>query len=307
MNAPAFAVQLQRFDSPKELTRVAIKIESMGFDKITVPDHIDSQLDPLILCTHIASSTSKITVGTAMINNQIRNPALIARSFGSLAGLYPGRMELGLGAGWKTEDCLATGMPVEPAGKRVDRLAEALQILEISRTTEVINFSGNYYNLQGLRMPKASGHFSIAVGGGGPRMLKLAARYADTVGVNPRLDSNLNTQQMVKELTIESHWEKIQTVKTEALSLDRPAPRIQLRTVVAEVRNDSIRRLTELAAPFGVDAATARTMPPVLVGTAGELAEKIMTVSAEIGIDEWIIHEDQFEQFSKVIEVVKGR
>jgi probable F420-dependent oxidoreductase len=133
-----------------------------------------------------AEATTSLRVGTFVFCNDFRHPAVLAKEAATLDLLSEGRFELGLGAGVGPSDYNQMGIPFESAGTRVSRLEESLQIIKHLFTEEVVNFSGKYYTITGMRgapRPVQQPHPPILVGGSGKRMLAIAARQADIITI----------------------------------------------------------------------------------------------------------------------------
>jgi len=133
--------------------------------------------------------TTRLRVGTLVLSNDFRHPAIVAHEAASLHLLSGGRFELGIGAGWYQPEYAAAGIAFDTAGRRIARLDESLSIIKGLLAGTQVRHSGEFYQIGGLDldvlpMPR-SGVPRLLVGGGGPRMLRLAARHADIVGVLP--------------------------------------------------------------------------------------------------------------------------
>jgi probable F420-dependent oxidoreductase len=174
------------FEEISQLARVA---EAEGLDSVWLEDHFFFTSRPLLECfttlTALARLTEEIRLGTLVICNSYRNPALVAKMAATIDHLSMGRLCLGIGAGWHREEYEAYGYEFPPPGARVSQLEEALQVILSLWTQERSTFEGRWYSLkEALCDPKPvqKPHPPIWVGGGKPRILRIAARWAD--GVN---------------------------------------------------------------------------------------------------------------------------
>ena len=112
---------------------------------------------------------------------------MLAKEAATLDWLSNGRLDFGLGTGWLRSDYDGLGIPLDPPGVRISRLEEAIQIIKGLFGPEPVTFSGQYYNvteLNGLPKPIQQPRPPFLIGGGGPRMLSLAAREADIVSID---------------------------------------------------------------------------------------------------------------------------
>src|SRR5215469_14566245 len=164
--------------------------EKLGFHSIWLVDHMWTGQMPdldhvecLAAMSGLAAATEAIRIGTLVICNSYRNPALLAKSLCTIDQISGGRLEIGLGAGWMAEEYRAYGYQFPSMGERLKQLAEGLEILKQMLTEKRANFQGRYYtvadainNPKGVQKP----HPPITIGGSGEKvMLKLVAKYAD--------------------------------------------------------------------------------------------------------------------------------
>jgi len=127
----------------------------------------------------LTEATQRVEVGTLVLCNLFRNPALLAKMADTLDEVSKGRFVLGVGAGWNEPEFRAFGIPFD---HRVGRLEEALQIISPLLKTGHVDFEGKYYQVRDCeitpRGPRVGGP-PVLVAGSGPRMLRLTAQYAD--------------------------------------------------------------------------------------------------------------------------------
>jgi probable F420-dependent oxidoreductase len=167
---------------------VVQQAEADGFDSIWLADHLFYR-DPgqptrgvwecWTMLAALAEATQRVDLGTMVLCNSLRNPAVLAKMATAADEVSGGRLILGVGAGWNEPEYEAFGMPFD---HRVGRFDEALQILRPLLRDGQVDFEGQYYqarNCEDLpRGPRPEGP-PLLVGGGGPRLLELTARYAD--------------------------------------------------------------------------------------------------------------------------------
>ena len=163
----------------------------MGYTALYLPDHFGDQPGPIAALMAAADATTRLRIGSLVFDNDYRHPVVLAKEAATLDLLSDGRLDLGLGAGWLVSDYEQAGIPYDSAGIRIDRLAEAVTIVKGLFTGEEFSFSGKYYTingLEGLPRPVQKPHPPILLGGGGRKMLTLAAREADIVHINYNLN-----------------------------------------------------------------------------------------------------------------------
>lgn len=153
-------------------------------------DHFGPQLAPLPSLVAAAEATSRLRVGTFVLDNDFRHPAALAKEAATVDLLSAGRLELGIGAGWNPADYRKTGLPFEAPGVRISRLEEALAILEAYFAGDgPVSFEGRFYAVHDLDpapRPVQRPRPPLLIGANGPRMLRLAARHADILNFPDR-------------------------------------------------------------------------------------------------------------------------
>ena len=155
-----------------------------------MPDHLGRQLSPIGALAAAAAVTTRLRIGSFVYANDYRHPLLLAREAATLDHLSGGRLELGIGAGWNVPDYRQLGMPYDRPGLRIDRMVESLGIIKRLLAGERVTHDGPHYHLDGARLaPRpVQARVPILIGGGGPRMLRIAAREADIVGLLPQFN-----------------------------------------------------------------------------------------------------------------------
>src|ERR1700759_3595011 len=166
--------------------------EDLGYSTLYVSDHLDAQFGPLVATTVAAETTSTLHVGFAVLNNDLRNPVVLAKEIATLGLAAEGRVEVGLGAGWLRSDYEQAGIEFDEPAVRVDRLAESLTVMKRLWNQGGANFAGRYHTVRGARCePRPASPPRVIVGGGSRKILTVAAEHADTVGVNTSLASGV--------------------------------------------------------------------------------------------------------------------
>jgi len=182
---------------------LAVAGEQAGFDSVWVMDHF-WQLPPLggptqpmlegyTLLGGLAARTRRVKLGTLVTGVTYRNPALLAKMVTTLDIVSSGRAMLGLGAAWYEEEHDALGFDFPPAGERLDRLEEALQICRAMFTEEAPSFAGKHYRIEkALNIPRPvqpNGPRIMVGGSGEKRTLRLVAQYADMCNIHGSPDT----------------------------------------------------------------------------------------------------------------------
>jgi probable F420-dependent oxidoreductase len=263
--------------SGKEFTELARKAEGNGFSTLFVPDHfIDHQLAPTVALAHAAAVTDTLRIGPLVLGNDYKHPVVLAREAGTLDLLSDGRLELGIGAGWMTADYEKAGMRLDPASVRIARLAESIAILKGLFAAGPFTFEGEHYRvteLDGQPKPVQNPHPPFIVGGGGPKILALAAREAEIVGVNANLRSgDGNSPDAARSLTSAATDQKLASLRAAA---GDGFDELEIQTLVGfvHIAEHTQSIIDAMAQSFGVEPADARMAPVTLVGSEAEIID----------------------------------
>jgi alkanesulfonate monooxygenase SsuD/methylene tetrahydromethanopterin reductase-like flavin-dependent oxidoreductase (luciferase family) len=162
----------------------ARRAEELGFDSVWVMDHIwiegehgrRGSHEPLMALAYVAARTNRIKLGTAVLCNSFRHPGQLAREVAALADAAPGRVILGIGAGWYQSEYRAFGIPYD---HRVGRLEETLRVLRPLLEGQRVDLAGRHLTMDGAQVLTTAPAPPIWMGGGGDRMMRLTAEHAD--------------------------------------------------------------------------------------------------------------------------------
>jgi probable F420-dependent oxidoreductase len=180
-----FGISLGGTPTRAELAAGLRRAESAGFEVICTADHISSRLSVFPLLS-LAAELSGLRVSPMVIANDYHHPVSVARDGASLDLLSDGRFELGIGTGWIKEQYDSIGLAYDPPSVRVDRFEEALQIILGCWSGQPFTFTGNHYRVEGVTCPQPAQRPRppVFIAGSGRRMLSLAGRVADIVGIS---------------------------------------------------------------------------------------------------------------------------
>jgi probable F420-dependent oxidoreductase len=286
----------------------ARRVEGLGYSTLTMPDHfVGTELAPIVALAFAAAATDALRVGMLVLGNDYKHPAVVAKEAATLDLLSEGRLELGLGAGWMTADYTALGLPYDPHRTRIERLAEAIEIVRRCWADAPFDFDGEHYTIRGYdALPKPiQQHPPIVVGGGGRHLLRLAGRTADVVGINPNLRAGEIGADAAQSTLAAVTRQKIEWVR-EGAGARFDEIELQIRYFMTAVTDDA-RGLAEALAPgFGVTPDDALESGTVLVGTVDEICDTLVQRRAEWGVSYVIVGDDLFEAFAPVVARLAG-
>ena len=214
-----FGIQLATAPTGAEWATLARRAEDLGYSTLFVPDHFGDQLAPVPALMAAADATTTLRVGALVFDNDYKHPVVLAKEAATLDVLSGGRLELGIGAGWMNTDYEQSGIPKDPAGVRIDRMVEGIAVMKGLFAEGVFSFDGKHYSindLDGLPKPAQRPHPPIIIGGGGRRVLSIAAREADIVGVNPAIVSGAADAETARDAVPAATDKKLEWVRAAA-------------------------------------------------------------------------------------------
>lgn len=303
-----FGVQLDKPLAGTSWAETARRVAALGYSTLFIPDHFGDQLAPMVALASAAEAAPGLRVGTLVLDNDYRHPLVTAKEAATLDQLSGGRLELGIGAGWMRTDYDESGIPYDPPGVRVDRLAEAVAVLKALWREEKVTWAGEHYRLseaQGLPRPSTPGGPPLLIGGGSPRVLGLAAREADIVGVNPNLRSGAVDASVAADVLAERFDEKVAWVREAAG--DRLADiELQCLCFIVQIGDDREAALARLAPFFGLSTEDAAGIPIALVGKPSQVADTLEERRERWGFSYWVVHAPEMEDFAPVVERLAG-
>jgi probable F420-dependent oxidoreductase len=299
-----FCVQASHLGAPEELLPLARRAEDAGVAVLTVADHLDDELSPVAALMAAADATTTLRVGTLVFANDYRHPALLAKEAAVIDRLSGGRLEFGLGAGWMTTDYASTGIPMDPPSVRIARLDEALRVIRALWTGQPVDHAGEHYTVSGLTcrpLPAQRPSPPIVIGGGGRKVLEVAARHADVVHLNPSLPAGVIDHRAGPSATEAATDQKLDWIRGAAG--DRFSRlTIGVRIHLAIVTDDRDGFYDALAGGFGLTPAEARRSPHALCGTVEQIADDLVERRERFGISDIGISASALEELTPVIQ-----
>lgn len=304
-----FGVTLERTSNQDQIADQARRAEELGYSCMVMTDHLDSRNGPLVTITAAALATTSLRVGTLVLCNDYRHPAVLAKELATLDRLSNGRLEVGIGAGWMTTDYVQAGLPKDRAGVRIARLAEAVSVMDGCFGDGPFDFAGEYYTISGLDAgpaPTQRPRPPLLMAGGGPKMLTLAAQRADIVAVNVNLHTGVMDERVAANATAEATDEKLALVRDVAG--DRFGDiELSVGVFIAAIVEDRHDFAAALAPGFGITVEQALGSPHALFGTVEECIAALEERRRRWGISYVTIPAEAAVEFAPVVEQLAGR
>jgi probable F420-dependent oxidoreductase len=306
-----FGVQASSAGGADGWVDLARRCEELGYATLTMPDHYDDQLAPIPALMAAAAATSTLRVGALVLDNDYKHPAVLAKELATIDVLSGGRLDIGLGAGWMESDYTALGIDFDLPRVRVDRFTEGLEIIRRCMSGERFSFSGSHYTITDYTPTPAAVQSPcppILIGGGGRRVLGIAARQADIVGINATLDAGRIGAEAFATMTPEAVDAKVDIVR--AAAGERLADiELNVRVFLVNVTNDAADTaagVEAVAGMLGVDEAMIRDTPFALIGTAGTIVDKLGAMRDRWGFSYVIVGAADVGPMSPVVAELTG-
>lgn len=304
-----FGIQLSQPFPGTSWQDTARRVEELGYSSLFVPDHFGDQLAPLTALAVAAEATTTLKVGALVFDNDYRHPVVLATETATLDVLSSGRVELGLGAGWMLSDYEQSGMTYDPPGVRVDRFEEALAVIKGLFGEEPVDFDGEHYSISGLRgrpAPHTPGGPPVLVGGGGRRVLGIAARTADIVGINPNLREGVIGPGAVADTMAGATDQKVAWVR-EAAGERFDEIELNILSFMSSITDDPAGLAEGVAGVMGVDPADVLAAPTVVIGSRSGVAEVLEERRERWGFSYYVFQGDSAETMAPIVADLAGR
>ena len=295
-----FIAGLSEAVDARTLAERARRAEAVGYSGLVIPDHLLEQAAPIAQLAGIAALTERLRVGTFVFNNDLRHPAVLAQELASLDVLSGGRVDIGIGAGWNRPEYDAIALPFDAVGTRVGRLEEAVAVMKGLFADGPFSFSGDHYTItehDGLPKPVQRPHPPFLIGGGGRRLLELAAREAQIIGLAPRILSTTGRGDP-RSITLAATEEKLGWVRAAAgdrfASLELNIyPSMSPIVVTDHPRAEAEALASRIAdrTGFSLEPDDLLASPHVFVGSLDGLAQKLRDLRAGYGISHVMLGE----------------
>ncbi|HEV7720470.1 MAG TPA: TIGR03621 family F420-dependent LLM class oxidoreductase [Iamia sp.] len=273
-----FGVELQQPFPDMTWADTFRRVEDLGYATAFFPDHFDEGVGPVAAMAAAVAVTTTLTVGTLVLACDFRHPAALGRELATIDALSDGRLEVGVGAGYKRVDYEQSGIELAPPKVRVDRLIEYVEVLQGSFGTDPFSFDGEHFQIRDLTPtppPARPGGVPLLIGGGGPRMLRFAGRTAQIVGIVPSIHSGVIDAAAAQDGAPDLIDAKVDWVREGAG--DRfDALELNAWIAIAEITDDATTRAEALAPVYETDADSVLASPVTLIGTEGEVADRLL-------------------------------
>lgn len=303
-----FGVQLATATSGEEWAALARKAEDLGYSTLFLPDHFGHQLAPVPAMQAAADATTDLRVGCLVFDNDYKHPVVLAKEVATIDVLSGGRVELGLGAGWMNSDYEQSGIQHDRAGVRIDRMEEGIAVLKGLFADGACSFEGEHYRiaaLDGMPKPVQRPHPPLLIGGGGRRVLSIAAREADIVGINPAIVTGAIGAEAARNGAADETDQKLEWVK--AAAGDRYAElEINMLIFAGIITDDPAGTKAQMAPLFGLEPADIDDYPHALIGSVESIADDLQRRRERWDVSYIVVQGDAMDALAPVVSALAG-
>jgi len=301
-----FGIQLSSAGSAAEWAELARKAEGLGYSTLFMPDHFGDQLAPVPALMAAADATTTLKVGTLVFDNDYKHPVVLAKELATIDRLSGGRLEVGLGAGWMRSDYDQSGIPMDPPGVRVSRMEEGIAVIKGCFGPGPFSFAGEHYAItdyDGQPKPLQDPP-PLIIGGGARRVLSIAGREAQIVGINPSIHSGQIDEAAAQNGAAEETDRKLAWVR--AAAGDR-YDELEINMLqFAGIVTDDRQGVAEMMAPlFGLPTSALDTYPHACIGSVEEIVESIQARRERWDVSYLVFQGDTMEPLAPVVAALR--
>jgi probable F420-dependent oxidoreductase len=309
-----FGILAETMTSPSQWRKNAQITEELGYSTLLLRDHFNPEFEgdtyaPIAALSAAAFATTKLRVGTLVLDNDFRHPVVMAKELATLDLMSDGRVELGLGAGWLQSEYEQMGIPYESPNIRVGRLEEAIIVYKRFFAGECFSFTGQHYQIENLTPFPASAqrpHLPLLIGAGKKRMCQLAGREANIVGlmsVDTRNGTVFAEPHLLSQATLE---QKLAWVREGAgARFEEIESSVVASVVITDDREGAAQEIIERNG-WQISVEDVLHMPARLIGTVTEIIQQIQRQREQFGISYYVLADKYREVFAPIVAELNG-
>jgi probable F420-dependent oxidoreductase len=316
-----FGVQSFSASSATEWRDKARRAEDLGYAVLSLADHFigpgpaqestghpPQELAAVPAIAVAAEATTQLRLGCRVFCIDYRHPVMLAKEAATLDLLSEGRIEVGLGAGWLAGEYAAADIPFERAGVRIAKLAETAALLKLLMAEGQVSFKGEYFRVEGFEgrpKPLQRPHPPLMIGGGGERVLSLAAREADIVSFNFNNRSGVIGADGVQTSTAELTAQKVEWVR-QAAGARFSEIELEIGAYFTFVGDQAETMAEGMGSVFGLSADAMRAHPHALFGSVGAICDELSRRRESYGISYVTVSDHVMNDFAPVVSRLAG-
>lgn len=286
----------------------AKRAEELGYYSVSLDDHFfmrglaSEPTQPHLECYTtlgaVAAATKTVKLVPLVTAMSYRSPALLAKMIGTLDHISAGRFIAGLGAGWFKEEYDAYGYPYPSNAERIEQLAEAIKLLKAMWTQDEPTFHGRFFSIgkaYNYPRPVQKPHPPILIGGGGKKILKIAAEEAEVLNLNPPVTKGMVDLAQAMKFDKDEMKRRIGMLRDFQKAAGRSADAVELSgggfLIAARDKATAEAMIQATAQMMGIqDVEAARRSPMVLVGTIDDIKRELSWRIENLGLTYFFIN-----------------
>ncbi len=316
-----FSVQAFQATSAAEWTDTARQAEDLGYSTLFTTDHyfgpgeIAEQsghrpvdVAPLVACMAAAAATTALRVGCRVFCVDYHQPVVLAKELATLDLLSGGRLEVGLGAGWVAAEYEGLGIAMDRPGVRIARLAQVADLLKQYWGGEPLDFDAEYVHASGFAgrpRPVQQPHPPILIGGGAPKVLRLAGAVADIVSINFNNAAGKLGASSVAGSAADATMQKIEWIRQGAAERFDDIE-LELGAYFIAVRDDYRSAADAMAHRFGIPTPELLDHPHALLGSLDAVCDRLQRLRDTFGISYINVAQRNMAEFAPVVARLTG-
>ncbi|MBV9660938.1 MAG: TIGR03621 family F420-dependent LLM class oxidoreductase [Acidimicrobiales bacterium] len=318
-----FGVMCSLGASASEVKEKARKLESLGYYSILYNDHYAGPGRAMEESNHApqpvasipavvvaAEATGTLQVGFRVIAVDYHNPVVLAKELATIDVFSEGRLEIGLGAGWIVKEYEAMGIPFDSPGVRIARLGEVIDVIRACMGDGPVDVNGKHgvsaSGFEGSPKPVQGPCPPIAVGGGGRKVLELAARQADIVAFNVNNRAGKISSDGTQESTAALTLEKIDWVR-QAAGERWDDICLEIGAYFTSVTNDARAVAETFTGYFGLPSGDVLEHPHALLGSVDSICDILEERRERYGFSYVTVLDHVADEFAPVVERMAGK
>ncbi|MGQ0831204.1 MAG: TIGR03621 family F420-dependent LLM class oxidoreductase [Microthrixaceae bacterium] len=302
-----FGIQLSSAPDGDAWAALARKAEDLGYSTLFLPDHFGDQLAPLPAMMAAADATTELRVGALVFDNDYKHPVVLAKELATIDVLSGGRVEVGLGAGWMRTDYEQSGIAMDEPGVRVSRMEEGIEVIKGCFGVGPFSFSGKHYVIEGYDgFPKpVQSPPPLLIGGGAKRVLSIAAREAQIVGINPSIHSGQVDAAAAQNGAADETDKKLAWVREAAGDRydDLEINLLQFAGIITDDRTGTAEMMAPL---FGLPPEEVETYPHVCIGSVEQICDDLRARRERWDASYVVFQGDTMDAMAPVVAALRG-
>jgi len=321
--ARPFRFGLQAFEatSGAAWAETARRAEALGYSTLFTTDHhfgpgeiaatsghrpVD--VAPISAMTMAAAVTTTLRVGCRVFCVDYHHPVVLAKELATVDFLTEGRAEAAFGAGWVAAEYAGLGIRMDTAGVRIARLAEFVELARAQWSGDPVDVRGEHVHASGfVGAPRpVQPSIPIMIGGGSPKVLRLAGRLADVVSFNFNNAAGTLGPNSFGTSTEEQTRQKLDWVR-EGAGERFDDLELEIGAYFIAVSDHPGEAAEAMAARFGVTADQVLAHPHALVGTVADICDRLQERRETFGISYITVAQRHLEEFAPVVAKLAGR